>query len=96
MRKTVDVRSVVDFANNILAKSDRDVALFRQGVIAVVENVLMETKMYNGFKYLTESEVPEGCLPGINVRAAGSSNDDYFEKFRKTDQTRRRYFCKGD
>lgn len=64
MKKTVKVENLRDTINDMLQNStaSRDV---RRGMMAVLETVLHETGNYRGFRYLTEVEVPDGCLPGI-------------------------------
>ena len=70
-------------SNNEYAETDR---AWRQGVMSMLENVLMSTDNYKGFRYLAIDEVPTGCTPGIR-RDRGEE-----KKFENTDNTRVRYF----
>ncbi|MAH07439.1 hypothetical protein CMI38_04285 [Candidatus Pacearchaeota archaeon] len=101
-RKTIEVEKVKGIANRALEASmrwsnedDKYVAVdryWRQGVMLMVEKVLMDSGNYKGFGYLTEDEVPKGELPGIrmgNVAPDGTLMDNRFEN---TDNTRVRYF----
>jgi hypothetical protein len=95
-RKTINVEDLKDFANNQLASSVRyerqkesfegiDAEL-RKGVMMMLENILMSTDNYKGFRYLALDEVPTGCTPGIR-RDRGQE-----KQFENTDNTRVRYF----
>ena len=95
-RKTIEVEKVKDMANRALVASMRwsnedgkYVAVdryWRQGVMLVVEQVLMESDNYKGFGYLSEDDVPKGELPGIRL------NNQIPDRFENTDNTRVRYF----
>lgn len=104
-RKTIDVDVVVDTANLMLKEST--VAprgdQFRRGVTSLLEQLLFITNQYGGFRYLTESEVPPGELPGIRTQNLPSPNgmpsDEYCDKlyiarFTNTDNTRAKYSMK--
>ena len=95
-RKTINVEDLKDFANNQLASSVRyerqkesfegiDAEL-RKGVMMMLENILMSTDNYKGFRYLALDEVPQGRMPGIR-RDRGQE-----KQFDNTDNTRVRYF----
>lgn len=86
-RKTFNVDDFRQKANEALAKSHPDQASRREGVIVMLELVLMETGNYRGFAYLSQDEVLAG-LPGINTPAELLSME---ERFVNTDPTRRRY-----
>ena len=101
-RKTINVENVKGMANRALEASMRwsaeeakyvDVDRYwRQGVMTMIEQVLMGTDNYKGFRYLTEDEVPADSKPGIrmgNVAGDGTLLDNRFEN---TDNTRVRYF----
>ena len=95
-RKTIEVEKVKDMANRALVASMRwsnedgkYVAVdryWRQGVMLVAEQVLMESDNYKGFGYLSEDDVPKGELPGIRL------NNQIPDRFENTDNTRVRYF----
>lgn len=61
-RKTTDVTVVKENANRLLANSSDDRRDFRNGVIALVETVLLETDNYHGFKYLPSEFYKNGIL----------------------------------
>jgi hypothetical protein len=85
-RKTVSVDFVRDTVNKALATGycGADV---REGMRAVLCEVLHSTGNYRGFRCLTESEVPLGHKPGIRW----VDHDDKFD-FTDTDDTRVHYF----
>jgi hypothetical protein len=93
-RKTMNVEDVKEWANTNLSLAPRGtrteyVAVdraWRQGVMTMLENVLMSTDNYKGFRYLALDEVPTGCTPGIR-RDRGEE-----KQFENTDDTRVRYF----
>jgi len=93
-RKTMNVEDVKEWANTNLSLAPRGtrteyVAVdraWRQGVMTMLENVLMSTDNYKGFRYLALDEVPTGCIPGIR-RDRGEE-----KQFENTDDTRVRYF----
>ena len=85
-RKTINVEEVKDWANQQLEATDSVDCAWRQGVMTMLENVLMSTDNYKGFRYLAVDEVPTGCRPGIR-RDRGQE-----KQFDNTDDTRVRYF----
>lgn len=85
-RKNIPVKEFVNMGNQIL-RDCRENADFRKGVFLVMEEVLMQTGQYQGFRYLTEKEVPEGEDPGVKTV-------DGEMKF--CDGTRRAYFGGGE
>ena len=94
-RKTINVEDVKAWANTNLSLAPRGAGndayvetdrAWRQGVMTMLENVLMSTDNYRGFRYLAIDEVPTGCTPGIR-RDRGEE-----KKFENTDNTRVRYF----
>jgi hypothetical protein len=90
----MNVEDVKEWANTNLSLAPRGtrteyVAVdraWRQGVMTMLENVLMSTDNYKGFRYLALDEVPTGCTPGIR-RDRGEE-----KQFENTDDTRVRYF----
>jgi len=94
-RKTMNVEDVKEWANTNLSLAPRGTGTghyvaadraWRQGVMTMLENVLMSTDNYKGFRYLALDEVPTGCIPGIR-RDRGEE-----KQFENTDDTRVRYF----
>lgn len=92
MRKTVDVGSVLDFVNGILASPVSGQEDLRRGATLVLEHVLHESGNYNGFRYLSEDEVPDTAKPGIR-KGPLVSTDDCMDRFKNTDSTRRKYYA---
>lgn len=66
-RKTVDVDAIRIKTNDMLALSTCSPDV-RQGMIAVLTEILHSTGNYRGFSYLEAHNVPDGELPGI-IRA---------------------------
>jgi hypothetical protein len=107
-RKTINVQEVKDWANQQFESTIRwnketneyeEVdAAWREGVQTMLENILMSTDNYKGFRYLREDEVPEKALPGIRETESGFGKsieeleDIQFGRFENTDRTRVRYF----
>ena len=93
-RKTINVETIKDWANEQLIsersmKDFAEVAVgrgYRHGVMNMIENVLMSTDNYKGFRYLGKDEVPKGHQPGIY------RNHRDEPVFTDTDNTRVRYF----
>lgn len=85
-RKTVLVDYLRDTVNKALATSTcgRE---GREAIDVILCNTLHETGNYRGFRYLTESEVPSGHLPGIRY----SDETGHWSDFTDTDDTRRCY-----
>jgi len=52
-RKTVDVDYLKNYANAILAGSDPDQKNVRRGVMLLLEETLMRSGNFKGFKYLS-------------------------------------------
>jgi hypothetical protein len=82
-RKTIEVDFCRNLANTILI-ADFSSKEERVAIMIFIEKILMESGNYNGFRYLSESEVKEGN-PGIRT----SLSQD--EQFLNTDNTRVRY-----
>ena len=106
-RKTMNVEDVKAWANTNLSLAPRGTGngdyvevdrAWRQGVMTMLENILMSTDNYKGFRYLREDEVPEKALPGIRETESGFGKsieeleDIQFGRFENTDRTRVRYF----
>ena len=84
-RKTFCVEEFKQSINRMLAGSVISPEE-RKSMIIILEDVLMQTGNYNGFRYLNEKEVPVGHKAGINI-------SEYFqptheELFGNTDNTR--------
>lgn len=82
-RKTVNIADVVMWGNSQLEKSEC-APTGRQGVCNLIETILHNSGVYDGFGYLTQSEVPRGEKPGIERDKDGKATFP--------DETRRRYY----
>lgn len=101
VRKTIDVGFLKNEINCMLASGTVSKE-YRFGQISILELVLHSTGNYNGFRYLTQEEIPPHCDPGINEvdeylfehMEDKQERDDaiYRQKFAYTDETRRYYF----
>lgn len=87
-RKTVNVDQLRIKTNERLALSACSPDI-RRGMMDILEYVLHDTGNYKGFRYLTESEVPDTHLPGI--RYDGHDILPFPERFEFTDSTRVSY-----
>jgi len=88
-RKTINVKALVNYANWQLKQSVTDQG-HRRGIQTMVEQVLMESGNYRGFRYLKQDEVPQGHIPGIYMDADGKMLP-YPERFEGTDTSRVEY-----
>lgn len=78
MRKTLDVRLIIERANTFLATSDDDKIGQREGVASFLEALLHDANAYAGFGY----------LPSAGVNYDGIARG---ERFAADDESRRRY-----
>jgi hypothetical protein len=90
-RKTISVEQVLTYANMQL-KGSVTPSGHRDGICTMIEQVLMDTGNYAGFRYLTSVDVPTGHTPGIHYDEGGIL--PYPERFVNTDESRREYFIK--
>jgi hypothetical protein len=92
-RKTVNVEELRLYANEML-KADHGNAPWRNGVILMIERVLHDSGNYRGFNYLFSVDCPDGVRPGIrNIPdTTHGVPEDYEERFKDTDCTRRFYY----
>lgn len=90
-RKTFKVADVVKTVNGMLQGSTCTPEV-REGMIAVLGQILHQTDNYDGFRYLTKSDgVPMGCKVGIEWLDNGNSRTPNYP-----DDTRRQYGCKSE
>jgi hypothetical protein len=89
MRKTIAVSSVKEKINGIILNSEDNQKEVRESLGLLLEEILMETKNYKGFKYLTKKDM-ELSYSGTTV----GINDDQKDKtlFEGTDHTRICYY----
>lgn len=83
-RSTFPVQDLKGIVNNMLAKSIDEAKQQRQGMIAVIERVLMDTDNYHGFQYLDSEFEPK--------RATDEHGIPYPKLRDGYDDTRRRYY----
>jgi hypothetical protein len=83
--------NVDDLENQINArlKLDTNSKEYREALISVIENVLMDSGNYRGFRYLYSTEVPLLEKPGINGEYGKLLDID--ERFKDVDHTRVEY-----
>lgn len=83
-KKTIKVIELINKANSMLQKSTCDPE-GRLGIMTLLESVLSDTGNHRGFRYLRETEVPEGHKAGIYyVNGEPDCNN--------TDRTRVKYY----
>ena len=62
-RKTVNVLSLLKWANKNLAREDEfATAEFKSGICTMIEMVLMDTENYEGFMFLNHEDSDTGTL----------------------------------
>lgn len=84
IRKTFDVAVVKDLANKELLNSPDDEVGDREGIIYMIEHILMSTGNYKGFSYLNNQDM----LNSTYGTTVGIINGSY----ENTDYTRVHYF----
>jgi hypothetical protein len=93
MRKTVSVESIKNRVNDMLLNSADCDRGARESMHVFLENVLMETGNYKGFRYLIEEDMAKseyGIIPGRHFTTDGDLS--YDQQFANTDCTRVQYF----
>ena len=83
MSKTVKINLIKDTANRMLKDSPNDSVDYRQGIISVMDAILMETKNYRGFRYLDAGDVAPGYSVGVHI-----DKETHVHDFENTDRTR--------
>lgn len=89
--KTVKVRDLIDKTNKMLAYPDGD-PYVRQGMINLLVSVLHDTGNYNGFRYLSQYDLPSDIKPGIRLNNNGAYDQLDPGRYTDTDSTRIQYF----
>lgn len=84
----LELNAAIEWANSILSGSTESQVEYREGVMHMIEQVLLSLDAYGGHYLLSEAEVPSGCRPGIRKE----SNED--SRFSDTDSSRVRYILK--
>jgi len=87
-RKSFKIEEFVTICNGVLRLSDPELSERRKGVMLILEQTLMSSGNYKGFRYLSAKEC-EG-KPGVNLNEDGSLLP-YPERFKDTDPTRVQY-----
>ena len=72
--KTVKVEVLKDAANAVLRDSTNEYAIQRQAIHCFMSNILMRHNAYRGFRYLPESEVPQGYSVGLSYDEKAKKN----------------------
>jgi hypothetical protein len=85
-RKTVRIEDLRTMINSRLKDTPDSSRAEREAYSSLLESLLHETGNYNGFRYLSESELPFGSKPGIR-----DLSEDV-PSFHDTDSTRVHYF----
>lgn len=85
-RKTMEAQVCKDVVNRFLREDHHSSQ--REAMIALFSEMLMIHNAYNGFRYLRDTEVPAGELPGIRVDSNGEPHAIYAVRFHATDSTR--------
>jgi hypothetical protein len=63
MKKTIEVTEMLDWANEMLARTDEYAdAKFKAGICTAIENILMKTDNYKGFRFLNNADSETGTL----------------------------------
>lgn len=94
MRKTIEISNLIDYVNGILAAetNSEESKTMRAGATLVLEQALMKTGNYAGFRNLSNHDLPAHITPGIRCDENGAL--PYPERFENVDDTRRHYFKK--
>lgn len=98
MRKTMQVKELIDKVNKINQVSTIIPAEARKGINYFLESVLHDCGVYAGFGYLSRKEVPQGEQPGVvwtnEDKTVWSDNHDPVSAPNPTfpDETRRCYY----
>ena len=88
-RKTFDVETLLTRVNHFLLHSEDDKKGEREGMLTLLEGVLMDTGNYHGFGYLDERDM-ELSENGVSVGVRRNESEE--QKFWYTDHTRVVYY----
>jgi hypothetical protein len=89
MRKTIEINNIKEKINGIILNSEDNQKEVRESLGLLLEEILMETNNYKGFKYLTKKDMElsySGTTVGINDDQKGKT------LFEGTDSTRIYYY----
>ena len=60
MRKTIEVKQILDYVNNQLQRTDEYCDdKFKAGMCTMIERILHDTGQYNGYTQLSDADVDE-------------------------------------
>ena len=60
MRKTIEVKKILDYVNNQLTRTDEYCdEKFKAGMCTMIERILFDTNQYNGYTPLNDTNVGE-------------------------------------
>jgi len=92
-RKTFKVEDLKDKVNGMLLHLPDDDKNGREQLQSLIENVLMDTGNYGGFRYLGADDM-ETSINGMSVGINEVNGEvlPYNERFANTDHTRVKYF----
>ena len=63
MRKTIEVTEMLDWANEMLARTDVYAdSKFKAGISTTIESILMKTGNYKGFGFINNEDSETGTL----------------------------------
>jgi hypothetical protein len=64
-RRTIKIDELKARANQTFVDSEENFRDGRKAIFLFVEDILMKTDNYHGFRYLTQDELKSGVKPGI-------------------------------
>ena len=97
-RKTISVAETVNQLNKNLKNSDfQDLdstqgKAFRQGICAAIEQILIATNQYQGFKYIDKKDAIKPYAFGCDYSKLTDTVEEQVAAFEGSDSTRRQYF----
>ena len=87
-KKTISIKRIVEIVNERNEKSTCGKGE-REGWNSLLETILLETDNYEGFTFLTDSQVPSTEKPGIRgENRPDLTASDIADRFEDTDHTR--------
>ena len=97
-RSTVSVAKTVARLNESLKNSDfqdldsTEGKAFRQGICAAIEQILLATNQYQGFKYIDKKDAIKPYAFGCDYSKLTDTVEEQVAAFEGSDPTRRQYF----
>jgi len=93
IRKTFNITDTISMVNYTLLNSGDNDQTYRQGQIHLLETILHQAGRYNGFQYLTSTDMEqsnEGTTKSVGIKDYNDNNKEW--NFKGTDHTRIRYY----